>query len=480
MSRLRDLFALFLCLAMVLLSFQVSFGAFSKNTSVEEFSKKNKPFLGDFDGMVKRRYIRLLIPYSKTFFFFDGAQPKGLGYEGAVGFNKYLNKKLKSRHVEVKVLIIPTPREQLFTSLELGLGDIATGNLTITEERQELVDFSDPFMTGVSEVLVTPKNTPQMKSVLELAGKEVHTRKSSSYYTSLEKLNNVFSSTGKKGVDIQIVDEHLEDEDLMEMVSAELIPAIVVDRHKAEFWAKILPNIRVHSEVEVASGGRIAWAVRKNCPKLKKVVNEYVEKNKKGTLTGNVVFNRYLKDTKYIKNATQGENIKRFNSVIDIFTKYGDIYDFDYLMLTALAYQESKLDQKLRSKVGAVGVMQILPSTAKDKNVGIPDIQKIEPNIHAGTKYLRYVADRYFPESSGIDKLNRALFSFASYNAGPAKITRLREEAEQSGLNPNLWFNNVELIAAKRIGRETVQYVSNIFKYYIAYKLQQEKLLKKK
>lgn len=465
---------------MVLLTFQPAFAVLSKDTTVDDFLEKNKPYLGDFAGMVERRVIRMLMPYSKTFFFFDGAQPKGLSYEGAMGFNNYLNKTLKSRHVEVKVVIIPTPREKLFSSLTLGLGDIAVGNLTITDERLKQVDFSDPFLTGVSEILVTPKKTPLMKSALELAGMEVHARKSSSYYTSLENLNDVFSSAGKERMGIQVADGHLEDEDLMEMVNAELIPAIVVDKHKAQFWAKILPNIRLHPKVEVASGGRIGWAIRKDCPELKKIINEYVKKNKKGTLTGNVVFNRYLKETKYISNAAHGENIKRFNKVIQFFAKYGDAYDFDYLMLTALAYQESKLNQKLKSNAGAVGVMQILPSTAKDKNVGIPDIHKLESNIHAGTKYLRYVADRYFPESSGIDSMNRALFSFASYNAGPAKVAKLRKEAEEKGLNPNLWFNNVELIAAKRIGRETVQYVSNIFKYYIAYKLQQEKLLKQK
>lgn len=480
MNIIRHCLTSLFSLAAVLLTLQPSFALFSKDTTVDDFLERNKPFLGDFDGMVERKVIRLLMPYSKTFFFFDGAQPKGLSYEGAMGFNNYLNKKLKSRHVEVKVVIIPTSREQLFKSLNLGLGDIAAGNLTITDERLEQVDFSDPFLTGVSEILVTSKSTPLMKNALELAGKEVYARKSSSYYASLENLNDVFGSTGKERMDIQVADDHLEDEDLMEMVNAELIPAIVVDRHKAEFWAKILPNIRLHPDVEVASGGRIAWAIRKNCPELKKIVNEYVQKNKKGTLTGNVVFNRYLKETKYISDAAHGENIKRFNEVIDLFAKYGDTYDFDYLMLTALAYQESKLNQNLKSKAGAVGVMQILPSTAKDKNIGIPDVHKLEPNIHAGTKYLRYVADRYFPASSGIDSVNRALFSFASYNAGPAKVAKLRKEAEEKGLNPNLWFNNVELIAARRIGRETVHYVSNIFKYYIAYKLQQEKLLKQK
>ena len=145
-------------------------------------------------------------------------------------------------------------------------------------------------------------------------------------------------------------------------------------------------------------------------------------------------------------------------------------------MLAALGYQESQLNQNLKSDAGAVGVMQILPSTAKDKNVGIPNISELDPNIHAGTKYLRFMTDYYFAEDPGLDRFNRTLFAFASYNAGPARVAKLREEAAQMGLDPNKWFRNVEVVAAKRIGRETVQYVSNIFKYYVAYKLLEDKM----
>jgi membrane-bound lytic murein transglycosylase MltF len=139
-------------------------------------------------------------------------------------------------------------------------------------------------------------------------------------------------------------------------------------------------------------------------------------------------------------------------------------------MLAALAYQESGLDQSVRSKAGAIGVMQMLPSTAADPNVGIPDITDLENNIHAGTKYLRFIRDRYVSDPA-IDSLNQTLFTFAAYNAGPARITKLREEAARTGLDANQWFGNVEHVAAKQIGRETVQYVSNISKYWVAYSL---------
>lgn len=285
----------------------------------------------------------------------------------------------------------------------------------------------------------------------------------------------MLASSGKVKVKIVAANDHLEDEDLLEMVNAGIIPMIIIDKHKGDFWSKILPNIVLYPRIKVNSGGRIGWAVRKNNPKLKKVINEYVAKNKKGTLTGNIAINKYLKDTKYITNSLHGEEIKRFKKTIELFKKYGEQYEFDHLMLAALAFQESGLDQSVKSHVGAVGVMQILPTTASDSNVNIPNIEKIEPNIHAGTKYLHFMANRYFGEESGVDPFNRAMFSFASYNAGPAKVARMRKEAEKMGFDPNVWFNNVEVVAAKRIGRETVQYVSNILKYYIAYKLLSEK-----
>jgi membrane-bound lytic murein transglycosylase MltF len=180
------------------------------------------------------------------------------------------------------------------------------------------------------------------------------------------------------------------------------------------------------------------------------------------------------------KNARSEEDIARFRSMIDLFKKYSDQYDFDWLLMAAQGYQESGLDQSKRSHVGAIGDMQLLPATAQDKAVNIPDIEKLESNIHAGIKYNRWVVDNFYNDEA-MTPLNRQLFAFASYNAGPGRVTRLRQEAEEQGLDPNKWFNHVELVAAKRIGRETVQYVANIYKYYLAYQMviQQDELRKK-
>jgi membrane-bound lytic murein transglycosylase MltF len=431
----------------------------------------DRQWTGDLDGMVERGVVRALVVYTLGQYFLDGATQRGITYEALTEFEKYLNQRLGRGTVKVPVLIVPVERDEIFPALERGLGDLAAANLTITQSRLEKVDFSSPFLTGVSELVVTgPAAASQPTSLDDLAGSEIHVRRSSSYWRSLEKLNDDFRSRGLKPVDVVPAEDFLQDEDLLEMVNAGLLPAIIVDSHKAQFWSQIFPNITVHEDLAVRTGGEIAWAFRKNSPQLAEVVNAFVAKHKQGTLLGNVVLNRYLKNAGWARNALADEDRGRFASMVGIFKKYGEQYDFDYLMLTALAYQESRLDQSLRSKAGAVGVMQLLPSTAADPNVGIPDITNLENNIHAGTKYLRFIRDRYFSDPA-MDSLNQTLFTFAAYNAGPARIQGLREEAARTGLDANQWFGNVEHVAAKRIGRETVQYVSNIAKYWVAYRL---------
>lgn len=468
-NHIKQLFLLLgWCLVFLLISISAGYAADKLDQAVDEILAKK--FTGDFPEIKERRVIRALVPYSKTFYFLDRAEEKGATYELLKHFEKDINEKLKTKYLKVHVIIIPTSRDKLISGLVDGTGDIAAGNLTITKGRLEQVDFADPIGKGVNEIVITGPGAPKVASLDDLSGKSVHVRPSSSYYESLVKLNETFKAKGKEPVSIVTASTYLEDEDLLEMVQAGLIPMTVVDNYKARLWAQIFPDIKLHEDIKVNTGGEIAWAIRKNSPELKKVINQFVSKNKKGTLIGNIIFNRYLKNTKFIKNNLAANERKRMEDTIAMFQKYGEKYSFDWLMLAALAYQESTIDQSKRSNAGAIGVMQILPSTAKDKNVNIPNIVEIDPNIEAGTKYIRFMVDRYFNDPK-LDELNRGLFAFASYNAGPAKVARLRKEAAATGLDPNVWFRNVEVIAAKRIGRETVQYVGNIFKYYTAYKL---------
>ncbi|MEE8553186.1 MAG: lytic transglycosylase F [Desulfobacterales bacterium] len=436
---------------------------------VEHWQVDNK-WIGDFDGMVERRIIRVLVVYNKLGFFFDKARTRGATYDLFMEFEKYINQKQKTGIRKIQLVFFPVPRDYLVPWLIEGRGDIAAANLTITDERKKNVDFSDPLLTNVKEILVTGPSVPSIENLNSLSGKKIHLRRSSSYYGHLNRLNKSFKKQGKSPVKLVAVSEYMEDSDLLEMVNAGLIPMIIVDDHKAKFWAEIFDKIKLHPDIFVNSGGQIAWAFRKNNPQLKKVVNEFVKGHKKGTLMGNIFLKRYLKENKWARNSLRTEEFNKFQNVVEILKKYSEQYDFDYLMVGALAYQESQLDHSKRSHTGAVGIMQVLPSTAGDKNVNIADIENLENNIHAGVKYLGFIRGRYFDDHA-IDSLNQNLLTFASYNAGPAKIASLRKEAKQMGLDPNLWFKNVEVVAANKIGRETVQYVSNIYKYYLAYKL---------
>jgi membrane-bound lytic murein transglycosylase MltF len=465
-------FVSLLVLAMVLLFTTAAFGAVDLK---EVVASLNKPWKGDFEQLVQKRAIRVLIPYSKTFYFLDKASQRGASYEMVKLFEKSINSELKTRHLKIQFVFIPTPREKLIQALAKGFGDIAVGNLTVTDKRMKQVDFSDPFSTDVNEILVTGPQSPSVKGFSDLSGQEIHVRKSSSYYESLEQANKKLAAAKKAGIKIVTVDENLEDEDLLEMLNAGMIPMMIIDSHKGEFWATIFDNITLHHDITFRENSKIAWAIQKNTPGLKKKINAFVKKNKKGTLMGNVIFNRYLKDTRYVNNNLGDKARKRFEETVRFFQKYAKQYKFDWLMLAALAYQESGLDQSKVSHTGAIGVMQVLPSTARDKNINIPNIKEIGPNIHAGTKYLRFILNRYF-SAPDIGKLDRVLLTFAAYNAGPARVTKLRSEAKSMNLDPNVWFNNVEVVAARRIGRETVQYVSNIFKYYIAYTYSMDQL----
>jgi len=429
---------------------------------------------GDYSVLAEKRVVRLLVVYSKTFYFVDKGQQRGITYDMGMELEKFLNASNKDRTRPIRVMFIPVARDKLLPALNAGIGDIATGGLTVTPGRLQQADFTAPAAENISEILVTAPGVAAPATVEELSGRQVFVRPSSAYHESLVELNKRLTSAGKPPVQILAAEENLEDEDILEMVNAGLVDATVVDSYAANFWKEIFTNIQPHPAIALRTNAQLAWGIRKNSPELKKTLDAFVAKNRMGTMMGNVILKRYLQNTRWARGATNKEDMRRFTELTAYFKKYAEQYDFDWLLLVAQGYQESQLDQSTRSPVGAIGVMQVMPATAGDKNVAIKNIHQVEPNIHAGVKYMRFLVNQYFDEP-GIDRVNRHLFAFAAYNAGPNRITRLRSEAKAKGLDPNKWFNNVEVVVAEDVGRETVQYVSNIYKYYVAYKLTLER-----
>ena len=436
-----------------------------------------KPWTGDFDGMVERRMIRVLTTYSKTQYFIDKGTPRGTAYDQGRLLETALNEKLPTGNLKVAIQFIPLSRGELIPALLEGKGDIVMADLTVTPEREQLVDFTEPWIAGVDEIVVGSPTVPPITSIDDLSGKDVFVRQSSSYYQSLTALNERFANEGKPPVKLTPAPEELEDEDLMEMAHAGLVDLLVVDNYQAWFWQRVWPKLKIYPTVTLRRGGQIAWAIRKNSPQLKGALNAFLDKNGADSLNARMIFRRYLLNTQYVTGAAADASRKRFLALVSLFRKYGSQYSMDWMLMAAQGYQESRLDHNAKSQVGAIGVMQVMPATGRELKVG--DITKLEPNIHAGIKFMRSIVDRYYMNEP-MDEVNKVLFAFAAYNAGPARVRQLRREAEARGLDQNVWFDNVERIASERIGRETVTYVSNIYKYYVTYLLIQGEYIERR
>ncbi len=422
---------------------------------------------GDLDGMVDRGFVRFLTPASRTHYFVDGARERGIVAETAAAFEQMLNKRPGAK--PVRVVVVPVRRDQLLPLLRVGVGDAALGNLTITPERLQSVDFTPALVSGVRELVVTAASVEPPTTVRDLAGREVWVRASSSYAASLEALNREFAAAGVSPIVVRAADEHLEDEGVLEMVDAGIYPATVVDSHKLSWvWAKVFDNILV-SDVAIREKGEIGVAIRKDSPLLRKELAEFYRLHGVGTTFGNIVVRRYFDVSRWTGPPSSSREQRRFAAVEGLFRAYSQRYGFDPLMMVAQGYQESQLDPTARSGAGAVGIMQLLPATAASAPVGIADVASPENNIHAGIKYMRHLVDKYFADPE-IDEINRYLFALAAYNAGPTRIARLRRSAPEYGLDPNRWFRNVEHVVATKVGREPVRYVANVYKHYLAFR----------
>jgi len=427
----------------------------------------NQPWTGDLDGITERGFLRVLTVHNPLFFTFDGIEQAGIVAELAKLYQKHLGEEI-GRVRSPTVVVIPVERGDLLPALLAGRGDVVIANLTITPERQKLVDFGPPLYSDIDELVITGPAAQTVKSFDDLVATGLYLRRSSSYFEHLQSFNAEREANGKQPIPVTTADEVLEDYDLLDMLNAGVLKAIVVDSHKAEFWEKVYDRIKVHRDLSLHSGNRIAWAIRKHSPALMASISAFDETVKKGTLLGNIVLKRYLGNTHWLHNPSLSEDRKRYEDTVDIIKQYADQYEFDWLLIAAQAYQESRFDQSKKSVAGALGVMQLLPTTASSKAVDIPDISVVQNNVHAGVKYLHWLRETYYSDAA-ISPLDRMLFSFGAYNAGPGNMKRARHRAKTLGLDPNRWFGNVEIGMYRAVSGQPASYVRNIYKYYITY-----------
>lgn len=424
---------------------------------------------GDLPAMIERRTIRALVPYSRTFYFLDReGNQRGLSHAFMQALEEQINDKLDSGLLKVSVVLVPITRDRLIPWLLDGRGDLIAADLTATPERAQSVLFTEPLARNVRELLVSGPGALPVETLEDMAGRGVLVRRGSSYFDSLQRANRVLEEQGLAGMRLEIAPGHFEVGDVLEMVNAGVADYAVADEYLAGFWSKVLPELTVHRDIVLRSGADIAFAVRPESRELKAELDEFLDTHRAGTLFGNIQFQRFLQDTRWVSNPASEREMARFRQLAGLFREYAGRYDLDWLLMTAQGYQESRLDHSVRSPAGAVGVMQLLPTTGAEMEVG--DVMELENNIHAAAKYVRFMIDRYYDDPEIADE-DRLLLALASYNAGPRRVRELRADALGEGLDPNRWFDHVEVIAARRIGRETVDYVRNIYKYYVAYQL---------
>jgi membrane-bound lytic murein transglycosylase MltF len=463
-----------LCTALVLLAggvaaaAQDSAGSAMSNSALTVPAVIREAFTGDLPQIRERGILRALVSPNRTDFFLQGAQPRGLLVEALEQYRVTLNKGRTRREMQIAIKYVIVPFDELIPALLEGRGDIAVAHLTITPEREAKVAFVRGKENRVNELLVTHKGVTDISSLDDLSGRNMEVVAGSSYAQHLRGLSKRLIAEGKAPIEVKEANRHLATEDLLEMVNAGVIELTVADDYRARLWAKVLPDIVVREDVKVNVGGTLGWAVRKENPELLNSLEAVAPSLRAGTMIGNTLIKRYYGNTRWIKNPVSDAERAKLDRLMVLFRKYGEKYGFDWLALAAQGYQESALDQAAKSRAGALGIMQLLPSTASDPSVGIPDVSSEENNIHAGAKYMALLRDRYYNDPL-LSKEDRVAFCWAAYNAGPGNVRRMRRMTKELGLDPNRWFGNVEHAALAIIGQETVQYVRNIYKYYLTY-----------
>ncbi|MCC6807253.1 MAG: transporter substrate-binding domain-containing protein [Deltaproteobacteria bacterium] len=425
---------------------------------------KDKAYKADLDDIQKKDVLRVLTRNSSTSYFVYRGEQLGFEYELMQNLTKELGVRLE--------VVIPPSREALAQYLAEGKGDIVAAGITITDERKKDYEFSAPYNT-ISELLIVPASDTTTKGLGDLKGAKIAVRKSSSYYASLEKLK------AQHGFEIQAVDEAMETEEILDGVAEGKFRATVADSNIVE--VELTYAQRVRSAGPIGEPRQVGWMIRKDQPKLKAALDAHIKKTYKGMFY-NMTVNKYFKNSKQMKTAASANNqdLKGAISAYDeLAKKYAKQYEFDWRLVLAQMYQESHFDPAAKSWVGALGLMQVMPKTAKD--LKIEDVVDPEQGIHAGVKLMHRYAKMF--TSPDVKEKDRLRFALASYNCGPGHVIDARRIAIDLKLNPNKWFGNVEqamLLLSKpehakkaRHGycrcEEPVNYVSQIQSRYDSY-----------
>ena len=421
--------------------------------------------------MIGRGEIRLAVPYDRTIYVNDKGTPRGLAVEVSKGLSRWINTKystqLKGKSISIK--LVPTIAPDLLNSLSSGRADIAIGDIGLYEPIPNSHKFIANHAHRVQqEILVTGPSSPPLQKIADLSGQTVYGSRNTNFQKTLSELNKELKRDGKSPVNLASPLGDLDDEDLLEMLNSGLISYVIVGDWKFKLWQSIYKNLTMHEDLSVQDSGWVGWVVRSTNPDLNDDLKGFYESDdfeKSLTAFRQADYKQHLKG---LKDPIDKNLWIRFESMRPLFNRFGAQYKLNPLVIASLGFQETLLNQSAVSAVGAIGVMQLMPSTGV--SLGVGDIHLLEPNIHAGADYMNQLINKYFQDVE-FEGINRSLFAVASYNIGPNNVAKARDRAKELGFDPNRWFGNVEFIATEHMGYEPMIYVRNVYKYYISYSL---------
>ncbi len=440
------------------------------STIVPQLSRLDDHWREDLPEMLQRRTIRVLTTYSpSTYFIFEG-RSYGFEYSLLKDFETFINRRFRRKATQTVLEFIPVPENLLIPCLQIGIGDMVAAGIRRPPQDIDGIDFTIPYLQNVSDVLITHRQAPAINLIEDLAGRRIHIQPAWQQSKTLRRIDARLLVTGRRPLKRTTTNGFLSSEDILELVNEGVIDLSIVESHIARLWSSVYPDIVILEFPEISAHTPIAWAVRRDNPEFKASLDRFLRGRQRGSWFGNIYYRQYFKETRWVSNPLIPTDHAKFSRYAPLFRKYGSRYGFDWMLLAAIAYQESQMKNRRRSHAGAVGLMQVMPTTAGDANVDIDNIWDPEQNVHAGSKYLALLRDVYFPAAE-YSPQERIHFILAAYNAGPGKIARCRRLAVRMGNDPRKWFGHTELAARRLIGNETVRYVSNVSRYYMAYSL---------
>jgi len=432
-------------------------------------------YRGGLESVLERRYLRVLTSRSSFDYFLHQGGVGGFQYEMVRAFVQHLNRKYKQgrNELDIQFELLPVSSDQLIPQLLEGRGDMIAARLTITPSRENRVRFSIPYRK-VDEVVVTSLDPLPFQELEDLAGFRFAVRETSSYHDSLLAFNRRLTEKGLAPVEILIVPEAIETEAILQRLALGEYEFTVVDSLLSESAAAVFEGLVPLPLLKLREGGELAWATDPRHELLMREIDTFLPQYREGSLLGNMAKRAYFEIHEDLRLRLIQQAPKELSPYDSLFRKYAEKFAFDWRLLAAVAYQESKFDQKTRNRSGATGIFQIKPMTAQEKYIAIPEISgplNVENNIHAGVKYLAWIKGRYFEVVDEMSESNRIRMMLAAYNAGPARLIKARAHAAKMGLDPNRWFRNVELALLDMKKREPVKYVSEVNKRYVSYLL---------